>query len=415
MDIFTERGIAPDVRDGRPYRRWEQGDIEAVFAADPLYRTLAGHELADLRKTVNSGPGWVMTRHPMPGGEPIFAELRPDDPVPQRPTVHTHGAPSTIDEGTKWYLHTHSADETVRAEHQAADAVCYVDHRHANAKKYTFPMGEGNAARLDVHPRALKMFKRGRIPFAFYAIEGVLKADAILSAGSPAFSVPGVTLWYDARQEFAEFARRYLHGVTLFVLTDSDWHNPNVVFNGLLCMDSLMGSRAETGIRTVWAARPPIVSGGPKTGVDDFLAAGRSVWDLEVVELFLPDGFDERVGDLLPKLRSDARVNALRVLRWLILHSTTHGDVVANSAAIARQQGMERRTVNNSLDRLADAGILCLTNPARRRHRPSWLKNGGWEVNPARYVIADPALRVEQRVRSVGGVLGIPAAARTAV
>jgi hypothetical protein len=404
MDIFTSRGIDPGIRDSRPYRRWEQGDVEAVYAADPLYRTLTGHELGDLRTTVNSGPGWVMTRHPIPGGEPIFAELRPDGPVPQGPTVHTHSAPEFVDEGAQWYLHTHSDDEKVQDEHEAARAVCYVNHRHTNEKKYTFPMGEGRAARLDVHPKALEMFERGRLKYAFYALEGVLKADAILSADEPAFSVPGVTLWYGAREEFTAFADRYLRGVTLFVITDSDWHNPNVVFNGLLCMDSLM----DAGI-TAWATRPPIVNGDPKTGVDDYIGPrGRgNVFDLEVVELLLPEGFEETVLDVLPPMRADARENALRVLRWLVLHSTIYGDVVANSATIARQANMQRRTVNNSIDRLADASILRLTNPERRRPRPSWIKKGGWEVDPARYAIADSALRVNQRVRSVGGVLGM--------
>jgi hypothetical protein len=406
MDIFTERGIDEPVWKRRPYVRWEKGDIEAVYQADPQYRELRSHALADLRKTVNSGPGWVMTRHAMPGEPPILAELRPDAPVPQVPKNHTHGAPSTIPKGDKWYGHTHSDDKTVQAEHRAAAEVCYVHHRHQEEKKYTFPMGDGMAARVDAHPDALALFEK-KPPFAFFALEGVLKADALLSVDEAAFSVPGVTLWYDAREELREFADRYLHGNIwgLFVVTDSDWDNPNVVFNGLLCMDFLK----DLGL-AAWACRPPIVNGDPKTGADDYIHETGSALGLEIVEPMLPDGFKERVLDVLPHWRSHAMENTLPVLRWLILHSTAYGgEVVANSTTISHQINMPRRTVSNAITRLAEAEVIVMVTPAQAKPKPKWLPNGKkgteWETEPARYAIAEPNLRVKYRILTLETML----------
>jgi hypothetical protein len=400
-DIFTERRIFDHVRDARPYVPYET--IDDIFRADPLYRSLRGHELTDLKKTVKAGPGWVMTRHPLPGDEPIFAELRPDNPVPQGPTIHTHSAPPHVDEGDRDYLHTHSEDDTVKSEHDTAREVCYVRHVHENEKKYTFPIGEGRAARLDVHPLALEMFESG-VERAFLELEGVLKADSLLSAGETAASVPGVTLWYGAAEETAALADQYLRGRRLFVMTDSDWNNPNVVFNGLLCTQTLQLAGVDA-----WPVVPPMVNGDPKTGVDDYLfSSNGDVEGLWVVNLLLPEGFKDWVEDQLSGRGRgrwrEGMEHAITVLQWLILHSSTRGDVLASSPAIARHTGLERRTVNRSLDRLADIGVIKLVQPARRRRRPSWLKGGGeWSVLPARYAITVPSLRADMQFTRLGG------------
>jgi hypothetical protein len=76
-------------------------------------------------------------------------------------------------------------------------------HLDENRAKYVFPPG-GGARRLDQHPQAFIWLATARR--VFFAIEGCIKADAIVPAGEAVFSVPSVTLW--RAPELGHYTRR---------------------------------------------------------------------------------------------------------------------------------------------------------------------------------------------------------------
>jgi hypothetical protein len=85
-DIFTERGIAPEVAEARGYRRYETP--EDVYAVDSRWQAFPGH----LKQWCAGSPGWVMPKFRVPGsswGDPL-AQLRPDKALRDRTYGHDH-------------------------------------------------------------------------------------------------------------------------------------------------------------------------------------------------------------------------------------------------------------------------------------------------------------------------------------
>jgi len=414
-DIFKERGISDEVRDARPYVAYNSR--EDVLAADPLYGELTGHEKADLTRTMKAGPGWVMTRHPVPDYPEIFAELRPDRAVPQSPRVHHHRLGLTPPTQDKWAEHLlndecwndhvaamEAGDCPGRHESKEEWASCPTRHRHEESKKYTFPMGEGRAARVDVHPLALRAIQEDRPSRVFYCLEGVLKADAILSAGEPAISVPSVTMWNGPRAEAIAILRDVPE---VLVVSDSDHlHNPKVRLNSMLCAHDLR----DAGINAHHAA-PPELPGEAKLGVDDWLyrRGPGGLHELEQFELILPPGlpeFEERELRLAGSgLGSGKRRQAVsrnaRVLRFLISHATVEGLVRVSSRTIGRYLRMDKSTAQEGLTALQLKGVIRRVAPPKRKKPPPWIKKGVVS-EPTMYMIADQSLRGRWTVWPIG-------------
>lgn len=318
---LRSRGISDEVIAGRGYIAYTAGDVTPVQEA---YRALpsAGSK-ATMTRWAKQSDGILIVRHAPPGlgvAEP-FPEMRPEVAIRTRRTTHIHPEERTtepaVNPATERPLsqrHVHSAvamRKHIEKTKGLTNPHCGVNredvHEHWHEAKYLFPPSPrfsktvtwidkdgisqsrtyrvkdpttNYAKRLDVHPHAIPLIReRQRV---FFVIEGCLKADAILSQGEAAFSVPSVTLW-DA-PELAAFATEYLLGKFIVIVPDADWQrNGAVITQALLARTFLR----RLGMEAVVAA-PPVDSG--HKGVDDFLAGGGAVDDLIVLGREKPDG-----------------------------------------------------------------------------------------------------------------------------
>ena len=119
----------------------------------------------------------------------------------------------------------------------------------------------------------------------FFVIEGVIKADAVLTyilkhdLKASVFDVPAVWQW-DAR-ELAEFARPTCSASEVCIVADADGYRNlrGVMTPARLCQMKLK----ELGI-FVYIALPPARTRRKYKGVDDFLAGGGRLEDLEITK-----------------------------------------------------------------------------------------------------------------------------------
>ena len=147
------------------------------------------------------------------------------------------------------------------------------------------------ARRLDIHPMALERLEAAEV--VYFALEGVLKADAILSAiiregrNESVFDVPSVSLWH--AKELKGFARNYLKGKTVIIVPDADWIDNDLVIAHARSAEIFL---RKLGIRC-YVAAPPLgednkmlrnASGDKLKGVDDYLAEGYSLDSLAVMQ-----------------------------------------------------------------------------------------------------------------------------------
>jgi hypothetical protein len=209
----------------------------------------------------------------------------------------------------------------------------------------------------------------------FFALEGVLKNDALLTAGEAVFNVPSVTLWQNA-WELEEFALEWLRSVTVYVVVDSDWEDLDdrnhgaVMMQGLLCRDFLRRILDNENIHLV----APPAEGDSKHGVDDFLGPykdGRhrsSVAELLVIEREAPKGLEKWIRQQpgrIDGVRRDAKV-----LKWSALHANPRGRVEVPTGTIAKHVGMSTKSVNSALERLEQRGAIHGLNPRpKSRHK----------------------------------------------
>lgn len=449
-EVFTDRAIDLDLATVR-YRPYV--DLEDVFQADPNYRDLEPGQLTFLERLMEQSDGIVMVRHVPPmesiNLEPIFAELRPLDPVWTGSRRHNF-----VDvNGMFWDHHTRPYEQLTRgwqkhvARAETADDHRLVnnpnDHSHEELAKYLFPPGahhdvpwtnhnhatmpsdkladhldrydhaDGNdtvhlkrtkdpkvnrAKRIDVHPRAVEQFAEAEV--VYFALEGCLKADAILSeilrTGERAsvFSVPSVTLW-DCR-EFPRFIDQYVKGRICIIIPDADWQDESkggaIISQALYCRSAIEEwvGRGRTHI-----AAPPMWLGDVRTkGIDDFLHAGGKLHDLKIVGPRVPEdmifyGFKSLSTSPSGKRRDRA------MLRFLSLHADVNGEYSAPLLTIARRvtrKRMDRDAVRQALMNLVETGVITtdkpLTTASRQwipwpEHNPYGAEWGsrGWSIN----------------------------------
>ncbi|MDP9224729.1 MAG: DUF3854 domain-containing protein [Actinomycetota bacterium] len=267
-----------------------------------------------------------------------------------------------------------AAHVNAKSRHNGVDVIGR--HDHVDMVK---DRDEKLAKRIDVHP-----WGRSRLSGAkriFFAIEGCIKADAILTAGEAVFSVPSVTLW-DA-EELEEVASRYLLGPLVVIVPDADAFLPEkkqVLTQSLLCRTFLSD---HCGVNAIVAAPPP--EGLPEIkGVDDFLVAGGDLDDLVVFDREESPGLAEWVR--LHSKRRDAIVRDAQALRGLVLHAGADGRFVASLGMLARVVRMEPRRIARAVQSLVDMGAVTIDTPLR-------VQEGRWRTN--RYF--DPSLDWEDR------------------
>jgi hypothetical protein len=448
--VFVDRAIDLDlaaVRD-RPYV-----DLEDVFQADPNYRDLEPGQLRFLDLLMEQSDGIVMVRHapPLKGIDlpPIFAELRPLDAVLTSTRRHNF-----IDKnGMFWAHHTKPYERLTRgwqkhvARDEALDDHRRVnnpdEHQHENRAKYLFPPGvhrevpwknhehaamtpdkleahlgryehpDGSdtihfkrtkdpavnrAKRIDVHPWAVEKLVDAEV--VYFALEGCLKADAILTeilrTGERASvcSVPSVTLW-DCR-EFTYFVQQYVKGRICIIIPDADWQDERkggaILSQALYCRSAI---EELVGRNQAFIAAPPECLGHVKTkGIDDYLRAGGKLHDLKIIDRRPPE-------DMLvyvfagPTKNPNGRRRDRAMLRFLSLHADNNGEYSAPLLTIARRvtrKGMDRGAVRQALMNLEEAEAITsdkpLTTTSRQwirwpEHNPYGAEWGmrGWFVN----------------------------------
>jgi hypothetical protein len=202
------------------------------------------------------------------------------------------------------------------------------------------------AQRLSSHPTGFaRVDEADRV---FWVLEGSLKEAAVVTAGEATFSSPSVSLW--EAPELGRFARAHLLGRAVYVVCDSDWEpgvgkrrpdDDSVLRQTLSARDALR----NYGVADAHACAPPPGPGGAKRGVDDHLAAGRTMDELVVfdrVPQMEPadwiEARDPRQADGR-RVRDEAWRNATAVLRWL----STHADAEGRSRVAVRTLGARLR------------------------------------------------------------------------
>ena len=226
----------------------------------------------------------------------------------------------------------------------------------------------------------------------FFALEGCFKADALLTAGEAVFSVPSVTLW--SAKELEPFARQWLQDVSVFVLTDSDWHNPSVAMQGLLCRDALR----QMNIAAHFAAPPS--DRHRKNGVDDFLHGGGKVDDIEVVHREPSPALAKWVRQQ-PWTRRDGERRNGDVLSWITVHTDKKHRVQVPNATIGSHTGHNARSVGKALVALVEAGAL---EPDEELYQHWNWYTGKPEWVPPRAYRVSPKLRAKTTINTVGQV-----------
>lgn len=255
-------------------------DVARVRAVDP---SVADEEYTSaLRRRVSYG-AWAILKHPaMRESGPIRVQFKEDHPPRKAHShwhgdygpkarvkhvngkrsghrgidpegIHTHPKPAKyrmMPRPRRRYEHMHYGDGAPRniKEHVAEPKpfghdgddreywpdVAYPDERHEHPSHH--PASGNFENRLDMHPDATVLLPNARR--VFFSIEGVLKADALLSRDEAVFAVPSVTLW-DA-PELEEFAELYLIGKTAYIVPDSDWaSNMQVSAQAFECRERL--------------------------------------------------------------------------------------------------------------------------------------------------------------------------------
>jgi hypothetical protein len=325
------KGIDPDVWDARGAKRYEQGDPSVKEAFMPFLRP---SKLGTVTKVVNQCGGWVMPRHAPPGGfRPFPPQLRPDEPVimDPLPVWHYHGpeiegASSWKDirglgdnrpvyppeagpklagkplplkrfKDGKWvysecFLWGEAAEahvDAVRKDGQGDYDIVTgegvhngvgvdVVHMHTpDPAKYTLLGDQKDTCRIDLHPVALERLQTAEL--VYFALEGIAKTDAIISAGACAFGVPSVTAWM--KHELEEFARLHLKGKVVLIVCDADWSTNWQVERQALKIRTVLRKR-ELNIEAHVCAPPTKDEAGDNyhKGDDDFLGAGYELGEL---------------------------------------------------------------------------------------------------------------------------------------
>jgi hypothetical protein len=268
-----------------------------------------------------------------------------------KPYMHIHdtyglGYKGLAYRGDAAWLEYHLMDEHDSADHVAG--------RHLHYSYELKPDGERLAKRIDVHPWALDLFASAEA--VFFVIEGCIKADAVLSAGYPVFSVPSVTLWN--ADELPAFARHYLAGKTVLIVPDADGiKNPRVMEQARACRLALerMGLRA-------YVTSPPYArykEDRSIKGIDDYLAADGDIAALDVDTREASELTGRATVALEMLINRDDRVRRDGdMLDTLIEIAKPDGTLRKSKSALARISGMSRGRVSDALDSLESFGLI---------------------------------------------------------
>jgi hypothetical protein len=224
----------------------------------------------------------------------------------------------------------------------------------SSSTKYLYRSGYSRK-HIDVHPLVAPKLDSGK-PI-YLALEGSLKADAILSAGGAAISSTSVTTWQSP--DLRTILPTLRKASRVFVVPDSDYlaterGSGKGAFDGVwnplvrAWTQMAMFTLDAEGVNAVIAVPPPGPD-GEKLGIDDFLAQGGSFEEL----LQQPTRYDIR-GLFIPKGVLTPAEN--RILLFLLKNFGPQGTFYPGW--VADQIKVNRKTVQRSIPRLQDLGFL---------------------------------------------------------
>jgi hypothetical protein len=257
-------------------------------------------------------------------------------------------------------------------------------------RKYEQPSkhygGPGNV--LDVHPRMRHLIDDTSVEITF--VEGIKKADALVSRGIPAVAITGVWNWLSDGEPITDMLEIPVGSRRVNICFDSDMlHNPNVQDAARRLAEHLASREAD-----VWVTYLPDKPDGSKMGADDFLAAGGTVSELRMLmRRYDPADFtlvrlsrDERLQLTLEDLarrfwdfewKGMGGHSARDVALKLIEAARRHGKVVDDGIRVTKAQGplaieakVSARTLWKALNRLEEWGFLYRDNEGRDDDKP---------------------------------------------
>lgn len=449
-DGFTKlkkSGVSDEVRDDRGYAEYEKGDPGPIFNADPRLRdgstfdwemtedgwTRIEKPLATwVESKANASSGLVMPKHALPGSTSLapLAQLRPNDPVKSRTYGHDHDGMTHVEQNCPCGVKRHSKkwlerwpelgtepamNEVARLAHENGkmhrrdDGTLHTPlegpHLHVEQSRYLLPEGP-YGQRWDTHPHCTgdRFLAAERV---FLHLEGVIKCDALVSAGELALDVPAVQMWErkprfedeepaldypevggfwewyrpsSQRDDLMQFLEAFVKAPVI-VVCDSDWHHNAEVATSAFCLRDWVRAR---GLDCAVAAPPegewlfddrlgnPVYK---KIGSDDYQGKDNGYPtgtpdDLRVVELKEPTALSEfqRAYKRDPgRTRSGRKRPApsverdLEVLHWYATHSTATGFVKRPATTIAARLGISDDSVYDATQWLHEAGALEIT------------------------------------------------------
>lgn len=146
--------------------------------------------------------------------------------------------------------------------------------------KYEEP--KGSTKRLDVPPRCRSLL--GDPSTTLYITEGAKKADALAGLGACAVNISGVWAWrgtneYGGKVVLPDWDSIALNERLVRIAFDSDIVEKPAVRLALVRLRNFLQSRSAV----VEVVSLPPAEGGGKQGIDDFLAAGHTLIDLEAL------------------------------------------------------------------------------------------------------------------------------------
>ena len=459
-DLFSKRGILPEVAEARPYVRYTKADRQPVRDA---YQGLNRYQRGTMTRfagypgvdEADQQAGIVITRHAPPGLglEHVYAELGPGVIIrtgkpewhrhPWLPASHPHirrdkGNPTDHRGRRRFDMHAHvpmakylfppapnatvvfhhdHADDPALARPKALELHLQRDHggrpvrgRHAHELRVK-DRSVNYAKRLDVHPWAVPLLEDAEI--VFFGIEGCLKADAMLSWilendwKASVFSVPSVTLW-DA-PELASFALKYLQDKRVVIVPDADWaRNPAVTTQAFLCRTALH----DLGLEACVAAPPKHGVRHKIKGVDDYCGQGGSLKALHVLDREMPTLDHWAATWRHPsENRHDRRDRVARdrqVLELLALHAGFDGTLDRSIRSLARVIGEnDHKRVSRAIRSLEELGAITVEGSLTTR-QGNWRTDSyydpslDWEVRPTLTIRPDlratkaPTITVEE-------------------
>lgn len=143
-----------------------------------------------------------------------------------------------------------------------------------------YEMAAGESLCLDVPPTVRQHIGDPKIPL--YITEGVKKGDALASAGACVVALLGVTCWKGTNEQGGKTVLPDWHEVALAgreirIVFDSDIMRKLPVYQALKSLREWLRSKGAT----VYQIYLPEETTGVKVGVDDFLATGKTLDDLQ--------------------------------------------------------------------------------------------------------------------------------------